>query len=431
MAGARFGSVFLTCATLGFTAGTLFVISCSSDDDKPPTGSQFEGGVDGASSSGATSGFVPNDSEAPPTDAGRQPACVSQEAEATPGKRPVDIIFLIDNSESMSEEIGEVENQINENFAATIESSGTDYHLIMVSLHGPHAVGQVAQKICVKAPLSGTSCSPIPAKPAETSKFIQHNSTVESTNALCRLLTTLNTKDDDNNHLTGWSEFLRPQAFKVVTVLTDDRPNTTCLGKTFDDKVDDPVSAANMAALYDNTLIANAPQFGTVEKRNYVFHSIVGLAGYDPIDTSKPHPPEAPLVQAKCSPGSEQPGIGYQALSKLTGGLRFPTCGLNYTTMFQTMARGVIDKATLTCDYAFPANPPGAKIDPETAVVRYTSGAVQKDFPQAANLSACQSGQFYIEGDRIKLCPDTCNLVQGDPNAKVKVLFSCFPKDVQ
>ena len=92
---------------------------------------------------------------------------------------------------------------------------------------------------------------------------------------------------------------------------------------------------------------------------------------------------------------------------------------------------GSSSDAAVTAPTQNPANPPGAKIDPETAVVRYTSGAVQKDFPQAANLSACQSGQFYIEGDRIKLCPDTCNLVQGDPNAKVKVLFSCFPKDVQ
>lgn len=189
-----------------------------------------------------------------------------------------------------------------------------------------------------------------------------------------------------------------------------------------------------MAATWDSMFLALAPAFGTAARRNYVFHSIVGLSGYDPVDTSRPHPPEAPIVTTQCTPSSVAPATGYQALSKLTGGLRFPTCGLNYTAMFQAMARGVIDKATLPCDYAFPEDPVGGRIDPSTALVRYESGAAAKEFGPVPDVGACAADKFYIDkadNDRIKLCPDACNLVQDDAAGKVKVLFSCFPKDVQ
>jgi hypothetical protein len=102
--------------------------------------------------------------------------CVAKEAEAVQGKRPVDIIIAIDNSVSMADEIAGVEDQINTNFAGIIEASGTDYRVIMLSNHGEHHVPGAPppadplrlQRICIKAPLSGTSCSPIPTKPVET-----------------------------------------------------------------------------------------------------------------------------------------------------------------------------------------------------------------------------------------------------------------------
>jgi hypothetical protein len=436
----RFGSFVLTGSVACLIAGAtmLGATSCSSSDTTS-NNSKFDGGTGGSTSgsNGISSGvFQQNDSAPPPVDAGPQPACVAQEAEAVPGKRPVDIIFAIDNSESMSEEIGEVENQINVNFATIIESSGTDYHLIMVSRHGAHAVGQAQQRICVKSPLSATTCVPIPAVPAETAKFIQHDSVVDSNNGLCQLLTTYSGPDLDTNHPQGWKAFLRPEAFKVITIITDDHPAASCFGLTFDDKQVDTGAATSMASAWDSYLVAHAPdQFGTAAHRNYLFNSIVGVANYDQVDTSKPYPPTAPLNVAQCTPSSQWPGLGYQALSVLTGGLRFPTCGLNYTSMFQSMARGVIDKATIACDYGIPADPPGGKIDPSTALVRYTSGTKQTDFSQVASLAACGSNNFYIDTsvtpNRIKLCADACSAVQADAAAKVKVIYSCFPKDVQ
>lgn len=376
-------------------------------------------------------GFQPTDTP----DAGPPVACVAKEADAIVGKRPVDIIFAIDNSDSMAAEIAEVEEQINTNFATIIDASGIDYRVVMLSNHGMHVEPvdpkDPLQRICVKAPLSGTSCSPIPNKPVETSKFIHHNVVINSQDAFCQILQTFNGPDRDGSHPQGWAPYLRPTAFKVFAVITDDRVNTKCNGFNFDDKNDDKVSAATAANTFDSALFGLSPQFGNPARRNYVWHSIIGIAPFDTGDLTKPHPPSSDIVLDKCGTGNDAvaPGGGYQALSKLTGGLRYPTCGLDYTTIFQAMAQDVIDNSILACDYAMPANPAGGTIDPDTAVVRYTSGAVATDFERVGDLAACSANKFYIEGERIKLCPDACLDVQTDPAAQVKILFGCLPKE--
>ncbi|MGB1012996.1 MAG: vWA domain-containing protein [Nannocystaceae bacterium] len=59
--------------------------------------------------------------------------CGMQSYEANIMVKPVDIIFVIDNSESMGEEIKGVQDNINQNFAAIFEESGLDYRVIIVT----------------------------------------------------------------------------------------------------------------------------------------------------------------------------------------------------------------------------------------------------------------------------------------------------------
>ena len=384
-----------------------------------------------ASSSGAgsSSGFAPGT-----PDAGPAPACVAKEAEAAPGKRPVDIVFIVDNSESMTEEIAEVEDQINTNFASIIEASDIDYRVVMLSHHGAHDPvgpdgGTAIQRICVKAPLSGTTCSPIPAQPAETARFVHHDVIINSTDGFCQVLQTFNGPDRNGSHPQGWAAYLRPVAFKVFAIFTDDRVSTACNGFTFDDKSVDPISGTASAETFDSALLALSQQFGTAARRNYVWHSIIGVAPFDSGDLTKPHPPDAPIVTEKCGADAIAPATGYQALSKLTGGLRYPTCGHDYTTIFKAMAKDVIDSSILACDYAMPPSPAEGKIDPATAVVRYTSGAAVTDFGRVADATTCGPDKFYIEGDRIKLCADACSKIRNDIAAEVKILFNCLPRE--
>src|SRR5262245_6930140 len=59
-------------------------------------------------------------------------ACAAVTAMAVLVKRPVDVIFVVDTSGSMTEEIDGVEKNISVNFANIIATSGLDYRVIMV-----------------------------------------------------------------------------------------------------------------------------------------------------------------------------------------------------------------------------------------------------------------------------------------------------------
>jgi hypothetical protein len=423
-----------SCGAL-LVSGVSTLTSCGEEATPgAPTDSVFsppDGGTSSSSASSSSSGFQTSGGLLPDAAA---PFCVSKQADAIEGKRPVDIILAVDNSFSMREEIAEIEKQINTNFASIIDASNADYRVIVLSRHGEHGADAgtgdgVSQGICVQLPLSGTSCAPVPAKAAETTKFFHHDVFMNSTNAFCQILLTFNAPDDKGAHPQGWAALLRPSAFKVFAIITDDRVKTSCSGYSFDDKSVDPISGANAAGAFESALFSLSPlHFGSNARRNYVWHSIIGVAPFDDLDLTKPHPTNAPIVTKVCSPGSEAPGTGYQALSKATSGLRYPTCGLDFTTIFRAMAEDVISKTTVACDYAMPANPSGGSIDPATAVVRYTSGASVVDLAQVANASACGPYKFYLEGTRIKLCDDACGVVQNDPAADVKILFGCLPK---
>jgi len=109
----------------GFVDPNLTSSGGTSGESSGMVGSSGGFGSSGTSgASGGTSGGV---------------ECAVQEAAASLTKRPVDIIFAIDNSGSMSGEIAEVEKQVNDNFATLIAASGIDYRVIMVSSHGNSA----------------------------------------------------------------------------------------------------------------------------------------------------------------------------------------------------------------------------------------------------------------------------------------------------
>ncbi|MBK7579432.1 MAG: hypothetical protein IPI67_04415 [Myxococcales bacterium] len=130
--------------------------------------------------------------------------------------------------------------------------------------------------------------------------------------------------------------------------------------------------------------------------------------------------------------------MGYQALSILTGGLRFPVCeGTGFDAVFQKIADGVVKGAKLACEFPMPEPPVGKELDSKTIQIEYTpsSGGGTIKFDQVDNAAACKPGAFYIVagsdagGDagkgEIILCPDTCKTVQGDGKADIEILALC------
>lgn len=338
----------------------------------------------------------------------RDAACASATAQASLTKKPVDIIFVIDNSGSMSEEIQGVQDNINTNFADIIQKSGLDYRVIMLTSHGDVTF----QQVCIKSPLSKTTCNPIPNQPGNNPpKFYHYSTAVDSTNSLDVLLDSYNglRRDDFQLFKTGWSSLLRPEAFKIFVEITDD--NQT--GMTYQE--------------FDQALLGLTPKhFGTATSRNYVWHSIVGVPK-NATNPANPWLPKDPILTSSC-PSAVNSGQVYQRLSMLTGGLRFPICELaSFDSIFNNIAQGVITGSKVACDFPLPAPPAGEVINLNSVLVTYTpmGTGTPETFRQVPNVNQCAAGAFYLQNSRIYLCPDACQEVQQDNKASVNIIYDC------
>ncbi len=350
--------------------------------------------------------------------------CGTQAHEATLEKLPVDIVIVIDNSGSMGAEIEGVQDNININFANIIEQSGLDYRVIMVSEHGPF---NGPESICVEAPLSGVpegGCqNPPPAPVHNPGKFYHYSVPIASHNAWCQLLNHFPVGAKDQFGEDGYSQWLRPNAFKTIIGISDD--GIAC-GEFYDG--DNEADGVEAAQAFDEALLAMAPeQFGTADKRRYQYYSIAGMAYNNP--QSQPYGPDEAMVTQMC-PTAVDPGSGHQGASMLTQALRFPLCDTSsYDAVFQAIAQGVIEGSPVECSFKVPTPPEGEELDPESIVINYTPMGMGEPIAlvQVDGLDQCTDNGFYIDGDAMHLCPAACELVQQDFDAQVGIEFACLP----
>lgn len=430
---------------LGFLSASLF--HCSESPKTYSTGAGQPNGVgQGGSGAGLTASggdnFVGSGSGG---DGGEQP-CVADPYEATVQVKPVDIIISIDNSGSMGGEIEEVEKQINSNFAKILDSAvpAIDYRVIMVSEYGSF---NGPESVCICEPLGGKAdmnmdghCDDPTGQPAETAKFFHHSVVVSSHNALCRLLEGYGGPDQYGLHPNGYKDLLRAEALKFFLVITDDGVNcsTNIDGNSYSFSDGNNVAGGTQVGIDWDVAIRDLDpaQFGIDEmNRNYTFWSVISQAGFmksSPSDYGVPIPASEAITTAECvnngNGGSPvDPGTGYQALSILSDGFRYPTCALEYTDIFTLMAQGVIEGAVAPCEFAMPEPPEGEILDPATIEITYTpgDGSPMVSFHQVSDPANCDAQSFYIEGDVIKLCEQACDLVQADDKAKVDLLAGC------
>jgi hypothetical protein len=382
-------------------------------------------------------------------------AAVTQQADIR--YRPVDIVFIIDNSSSMQEEIAAVQDRINADFARIIEESGVDYRVIMFSRYGalvPGSFGSDQHFICVRAPLGASDCADPDNTPLQHNapRFYHYSTFVASNDALCVLLRGWDQPDETvgSQNLEDWapiaprgySEFLRPDAIKHFVVITDDQVDCE-----FDDEDDAPWAGVRLndrdnarggqtvAEQFDEFLLTLAPeQFGTAEDRHYRWHSIVGLADNTP--ATEPWPPTAPVETGRCGEEGESvaAGTGYQALSELTGGLRYPICQhQNFDAVFQALAASVVTGSRLACEWELPEPETGEPLDPEQVNVEYTGGGMTTSaiIPKVEGgaASCTESGGWYYDSEesptRILTCPATCAVLEADAEGTVDIALGC------
>jgi hypothetical protein len=366
---------------LSFALGCAAVFACgSSTRDGTGTGeNDINGSGDpngGFGSSGASGGASSGSSG--------DPTCAA--SVATPQKAKVDIVFVIDNSGSMTGEMNQIKTNVN-TFANKILGVGLDLRVVFIvaKASSPTAGGNV---ICVPPPLGGANCADNPPT------FFHINQSVASSNSLSLILSTY----DNANAALAWNKHLRLEATKIFVEVTDDESSLS-------------------SSSFDTQLLAKAPagMFGTTAQRKYVFHSIVSM----PFGSTPP-------TTARCAT-SDGTSVQYQNLSVLTNGLIDEVCKTDYSGVLDKLAQNVVDK--LGCELTYPT---ADAADPTKLVVRYTpSGQSGQNLTQVTDASKCgqvADGWHYDDNaapTKIILCPTMCNTANAGAGSKIEALVGC------
>jgi hypothetical protein len=371
---------------------------------------------------GGAAGSAPPLSDATVHAVNAAEACSSTSVHAMRGpSRPVDVIFVIDNSGSMSEEIAAVRDNINRDFAAIIAESGVDYRVIMISKYGLDSLS-----VCVEPPLAQADCD-LGIDRTNSTVFYHYDQEIGSTDALCQILTTFDRPDARGRAPAGWQAWLRPDSHKAFVVITDDSPlcmygqgeTPLTFGQTGVDPFEDALQ------FHRALLTRSGAQFGVPPDVKYQFFSIIGLAA-GPVP-GEPYFPHQGIVHTTCdsAPG---PGPTYQALSIVTDSLRYPVCeGRSFDAVFRVLAKNVIQASQADCEFAIPEAPPDQAFLLDSVNLEYRSGGdgSAQRFTQVKAAAGCGTKPAFYIDDRIRLCPTACSLVKKDPTPEVQILFGC------
>lgn len=159
--------------------------------------------------------------------------CATTTAAALPSVLPADIIWVVDNSLSMEEEVTAVSANLNR-FASFIIGSGIDAQVVMISNDDP-TVGDGKYHVCVPPPLSATAAGVCPlGRDVDGERYYHERVTIEGvsgsnsrTNALSEIAA----------RYPNYRSRLRPGATTHIVVVSDDDAAIT--GAEFDAQIAD------------------------------------------------------------------------------------------------------------------------------------------------------------------------------------------------
>jgi hypothetical protein len=364
----------------GETFGTsnTGITTLDTGNDDPTTGMEAEGDGDGDPTESGPLLDMPSgdgDGDGDPNEC----AAVSETAQNE--LLPVDIIFAIDTSGSMSDEKNFVQQNMNI-FSQQIFLANIDHHVVMIADQSPDGP-------CINVPLGSGNC-PNDSSPPEYQHVVQG---VGSTNALEIILSTQ----------PQWAPSIRPESVKHLVVVSDDE-------------------SAMGSGQFDAAFKALDPSY-----EDYFFHAIVAFEAPDEL--------ECFLMQSTCCfsliPLSEEIGQVYLELVALTGGVSGDLCDQEFGPVFDQIAQSVLGTTPLACEWDIPDPPQGETFDPMKVNVKLTLDGGETDIFYVENEAACAGGHgwyYYpdnVNPETIRICPATCADVQGAEQASVDILFGC------
>lgn len=318
--------------------------------------------------------------------------CATTTAPALPTVLPADIIWVVDNSLSMEEEVTAVSANLNR-FATFITGSGIDAQVVMVSNDDP-TVGDGKYHVCVPPPLSATAAGVCPlGRDVDGDRYYHARVTIEGvsgsntrTNALTAIA----------EQYPNYRSRLRTGAVTHIVVVSDD---------------DSAISAAD----FDARVAALTPGF----LRRPIVHSIVTR------DATELESNMDGCVVAGC-PCGYRVGTEYLGLSASTGGTVQSICTADWAPVFDAIAAEVVETTSVPCLYAVPAPGGGLTVNPEQVNVYAAAAGDRTLIPNVADASACgtEPGWYYdnpADPRTVNLCGSSCLSVTGS----VEIDFGC------
>jgi hypothetical protein len=305
--------------------------------------------------------------------------------------RPVDIIFAIDNSGSMTFEAQEVQDNMNA-FATQIVNAGLDVRVVMISIGGPPVAPPFPWEsgtngVCIPPPL-GTGLCPFHldanfiGEDSNPPGYQRVDDEVGSHDALEKFL----------QHYQSYKPTLRQNAIKFFVVVTDDESDLDAVSFT------DSVNALDPGFLDDWRLFGI---FCTGTCNNLLACAATGAI--------------------------------YMQLVQQTGGVAGDLCvgQSDFQGVFTTLAEGVNAARRLDCQWEIPDPPPGETFAVNKVNVLYTpggAGAAQTIYKVEASACGPQGGWYYDDPTNptyVRVCPATCSTIQNDWDGKIDILFGC------
>jgi hypothetical protein len=280
---------------------------------------------------------------------------------------PADIIFAIDSSRSMNDEIVFVQTFMNE-FSAQITAAGIDARVIL--LGAPSA-------ICIGAPLGSGNCPDDSNLPS----YVHVDQAVDSNDGLNVII----------ESYPNWSQHLRPEASKSFVIVSDD------------DATDEPYNSAD---LFMTALTALDP----VMFEKFTFNGVYCFTACE----------QAAAV-----------GNVFIDLVAATQGVGGDLCLQDFQPVFDRLAEQIVmtSGAEITCEWPFPAPPAGQSFATDLVAVDRTVAGAKTPLVRVNSELDCAAGGFYFDSlfnpTKLIACPSTCTELQGQVGGQVDVTFGC------
>ncbi len=346
--------------------------------------------------------------------------CVALTEGAQNSYQPADIVFVIDNSPSLEDEIAAVRANMND-FSAAIMDSGIDVQIAMISCRpgdcGSTGGGATFYGICIDAPLGadgGCVGDPEEGPVTDDTNLPHYKHLSTRVPSMKGLRWIVETYQDDNLHTTeGWHDMIRDDSVKHFVLVSDDADEWT-------------------PSEFETALLALDP----VRLAGYKFHGIFSYMSKD--DACELSDTEPCCTYAAPEDDPDLYWDTYADLVTSTGGVSGDLCLQDFDPVFEALGSSVITSSELSCEWEIPDPPEGETLHPNLVNVEFLHDGDTSDMiGHIGSVDDCVNAPnawYYDDPDdptMIYVCPQTCEWFQSVDDARLIIHFGCETEDVE